>query len=993
MSQRRLHRTAVAILVGATLYVAEGSFATVRAQVVTAITPDGTLGTNVTETLPGFYNIDGGTIIGGTNQFHSFAQFNVGTGNAANFDGPAGIQNVLSRVTGGSISQIDGLVSSSIPGANVFLMNPSGVIFGPNSALDVQGAFHATTGDYIGLADGARFNAIPSGADAFLTSAPPAAFGFLSSSPGPINVTTPFLLQVPAGETLSFIGGDVTLGAPDGSAPAYVMAPGGTVNIASAASPGEVGFDGTIDTDSFAQLGDISLVGGSVIDAKQVVIRGGRFVIDESVILPSAFYFFGLSPPPDGGVVDIKARNDVIMTGTGPEPVTAAPPGILTFSGDFDISAVAGPAKVPDITIEANSVTLSGFATVQTDRLGPGGAPSVVITADMVTVENGAAIALFNFFEGPGGTMSINANNIELSGGEVFGGPAGATGLLAQGVFHPGYFTAAIDPPLSFSDSGTINVTATDTLSISGGAQITTDSRSFGRSNDITINSGNILLSDPGGQIASQSLFAGDSGNVVLQAAGSGQIDIDNGFVVSASTFGTGNSGNVNISATQAVNISGSASGIASQTVPPPESELNAFAGLILGDPSATFGDLAGALGLDPSTADLFDVLGALNGLELTAIPEPLVPGDGGNITVTTPVLTASGQDSAIDSSTAWDGNAGAVNLGVGALTVSDGAQIRSRSGLVPIGTDILFVGDGNAGTINVSANQGNITITGANSQVSTATFGAGAGGNISLSSVADIVISDDGSVQASSSGSGNGGTVNLSAIEVAIQNGGSVDANASDTGLAGNININVSDRVVLDGGEISTRAVTSDGGNIVILAPTLLDMLNSQITTSVESGVGTGGNINIDPLAVVLQNSKIIADAFGGSGGNISIVAGQFIIDVSSIVSASSALGLDGRIEINAPDTNITGQLVPLPKNFLDASKLLSGRCEATRGGTSSLAARGQGGVPPGPDGYLPSYAAADAGEQGGATAVRENRHQRNYGPLLAMSATRCVW
>ena len=973
----KIRRNCEAVLVGIVLCATGSAFDSARAQVVTAITPDGTLGTNVTQPVPGFYNIDGGTVVDGIIQFHSFDQFSVGTGDGANFDGPAGIQNVLSRVTGGALSEIDGTVLSSIAGANVFLMNPSGVIFGPNSSLNVQGSFHATTADYIGFDDGRRFNAIPSGADAMLTSAAPAAFGFLDSSVASIDVMTPLSLFVPIGETLSLVGGDINLGAPDGSSPAWLLAPGGTVNVASIASSGEATFSSPINTDAFAELGDINMTGGSLIDAKQVIIRGGNFVIDESIIIPGILSLVfddpdpAIPPPfpvPDGGEVDVKVRNSVTMTGTGPEPFSEAPPGILTFSGNFDILQVLAPAKVPDITIEANSVTLSGFATVQTDRLGPGDPPSVVINADTIKVENGAAFALFNFFEGPGGSLTLNAREVDLSGGGIAGGAAGATGLLVQGLFHPSWFVTTADPALSLSDSGTINVNASETVTMTGGAQITTDSLSFGRSDDVTIQAGDMLLSGEG-QLSSQSAFSGDSGNVILQAAGSGRIEINDGFIVSTTTFGTGNSGRVDISATEAVVISGTASGIASQTQPQPAAD-NILASRLLG-PGATLGDLAGVLGLDPVTADLFDVLGVLNAGGFTAVPEPLVAGDGGNITVTTPILSVSGQDSAIDSSTGWDGNAGTVDLDVGSLTVSNGAQVRSRSGLFEIGTGDLIVGTGNAGKINVNASGTNtITVTGANSQISTATFGEGAGGDITL----------------------------LGPV-VEVSNGGSIQAGGFGSGNAGNIDINTTNEVVVHNGSISTEATTSDGGNITINTVALLDLMNSTVETQVQSGAGAGGNIDIDPAAVVLQNSGIIANAFGGPGGNISIVAGQ-LIATNSVVSASSQLGIDGNVEINAPDTNITGKLVPLPKKFLDASKLLRDRCGAARGGTSGFSAQGRGGVPPGPDGYLPSYATGDADGHGSVTASAGNaagssgfRLETAGGPLLAMAATRCTW
>jgi filamentous hemagglutinin family protein len=114
-----------------------------------------------------------------SNLFHSFGRFNIDTGESATFSGPSSIDNILGRVTGGSASTIDGLLRSTIPDANLFLMNPAGVVFGPNASLDVPGAFHATTADFIRLADGTRFEAIQSSADALLSTAPPEAFGFL----------------------------------------------------------------------------------------------------------------------------------------------------------------------------------------------------------------------------------------------------------------------------------------------------------------------------------------------------------------------------------------------------------------------------------------------------------------------------------------------------------------------------------------------------------------------------------------------------------------------------------------------------------------------------------------------------------------------------------------------------------------------------------------------------------------------------------------------
>src|SRR5439155_17967956 len=155
----------------------------------TAITPDGTLGTAVTRS-GNLYTITGGTRPGnGPNLFHSFDRFSVGTGNIASFTGPqTGIMNILSRVTGGQRSDIDGTLRSEISGANLYLLNPSGVLFGPNASLDVSGSFHVSTADYLRLADGARFSAHLSDTSV-LTVAPPEAFGFLGPAPAPISVS------------------------------------------------------------------------------------------------------------------------------------------------------------------------------------------------------------------------------------------------------------------------------------------------------------------------------------------------------------------------------------------------------------------------------------------------------------------------------------------------------------------------------------------------------------------------------------------------------------------------------------------------------------------------------------------------------------------------------------------------------------------------------------------------------------------------------------
>src|SRR5215472_7052832 len=140
----------------------------------------------------------------GGNLFHSFGQFGLATGESASFSGPATVSNVIGRVTGGNPSGIDGRVQSTIAGANLYLINPSGIVFGPNATVNVSGSFHVSTADYLKMSDGAKFQATnPNGST--LSAAPPAAFGFLTASPAKISVNGSMLAPGPA---------------PSGSAPA-----------------------------------------------------------------------------------------------------------------------------------------------------------------------------------------------------------------------------------------------------------------------------------------------------------------------------------------------------------------------------------------------------------------------------------------------------------------------------------------------------------------------------------------------------------------------------------------------------------------------------------------------------------------------------------------------------------------------------------------------------------------------------------------------------
>lgn len=995
---RRRALVAATVVVWLTAGNAEG-------QVATNISPDGTLDTTVS-TLGNVVAIGGGTVRGG-NQFHSFSRFDVGTGDIASFGGPSSVQNILSRVSGGVGSSIDGMIRSEISGANFFLMNPSGIVFGPNATLDVTGSAHFTTADFVGLDDDVQFAALPSAKDALLSTAAPASFGFLQPNPAPIEVNAGVLnletftfdsvLAVPIQQSLSFVGGELAIEPATGDAPGgFVFAPAGRMNMVSVGSPGEVSFASNawavqspsggessgITLSGFTQLGAVQVGPTALVDAAEVVVRGGRLVIDDGTIFPGVSFIAELPvPPPDGGFVDIEVSDDLSINGTGG---FLALPGISIFNGAGDALI---PGDAPDVSVRAPNVLISGGAGIQYERNGPGEAAEVSLEVGRLEIRDGATIGLSNFFAGAGGMLTVDASEV------LIGNPddLGPTGLFAVSDFHPAFGQVSFAPSLQFADSAAIVVNAQNRLQMEGSAGISADSFALGRSGDVTVTAGEMLLSGTGpetGVIAAQSGISGDSGSVNLIVEG--EIRIENGFRVSASSFGSGDGGPVNITiggnaSSGSLDLTGSDSRILSGTAQATDPEYDDFARrydavfqFLADTPIPDYATLRAALGITPANGDLMEVMATLSGIPgpdgntLLAATD-FEPGSAGEIQLFSPEVELAA-DTRILTSTGWDGAAGAIAVNATTLQLTDGGSVSSQSGIVRLdGTRV--VGAGDAGSVSLTATgpegitvSGRSPETGVPSSVSTSTFG-----------------------------DGDGGLIQIDAPTIAISDGGEVTADSTGAGLTGDVALSASDQIVLDNGQISTSATTSDGGNIDLLAPNIIQLTESEVSTSVQSGVGGGGNILVDPEFVVLNDSQIIANAFGGPGGNIRIVAGNFVPSADSLVEASSQLGVQGTIVIESPENDIASQIAQLPKAYLDVSALLPERCAARRSGSeSSFVVTGRGGLPPNPDGYLPSFvpssgAAETRGEAVGPALDPDTASVRTQAITLALWSADC--
>jgi hypothetical protein len=178
-------------------------------------------------------------------------------------------------------------------------------------------------------------------------------------------------------------------------------------------------------------------------------------------------------------------------------------------------------------------------------------------------------------------------------------------------------------------------------------------------------------------------------------------------------------------------------------------------------------------------------------------------------------------------------------------------------------------------------------------------------------------------------------------------------------TGQGGDIQLRVQDVRLTDQARISAESAQADGGSIRITAQSLLSLRDSTITATVNGGRETvGGNVSINAGFIAAANSQIIANASAGQGGTVRIQAGVFLEDPASRVSASSTLGIDGLVDIQAPVTEVSGRLTPLPQTFASPVELRYEKCAARlwEGQLSSLVTRGRDGVPASPGGVLPS-------------------------------------
>ena len=478
------------------------------------IVPDNTLPVNSGVT-PGctVCTINGGTVRG-TNLFHSFSEFSVPTGGEAFFNNALPIQNLLTRVTGNSVSNIDGLIRANGT-ANLFFLNPNGIIFGQNATLNLGGSFFASTASSLVFADGTVFSAKPD------TSTPPllsvsVPLGLqYGSNPRSIQVQGA-TLEVGVGQTLALVGGNVELNG--GALYTPLEPPGGRVELGGLAGEGTVEL---VANDPYLGLSfpvgvpraDVSLSNGAVVD---VVASGG-------------------------GSIGINAFN---LTMTQGSQLLA---GIATGRGSVD--AVAG-------NIEINATGTLGlsesdiFNDVDPRAKGQGG--DVNITTSQLRVSGGSEVSASTYSEGDGGNLTVNASNqVQL------------IGTSADGQFVSGLFASA--EPGASGKAGDLTIN-TGTLLVQGGAQVSAGTFGEGDGGNLTVNASQqvqVIGTSVDGQYFSDlsaQANPGASGKAGDLTINTGTLLVRDGAVVSASTFGEGDGGNLTVNASNQVQQIGRAS-------------------------------------------------------------------------------------------------------------------------------------------------------------------------------------------------------------------------------------------------------------------------------------------------------------------------------------------------------------------------------------------------------------------------------------------------
>ncbi|MDJ0746029.1 MAG: filamentous hemagglutinin N-terminal domain-containing protein [Xenococcaceae cyanobacterium MO_167.B27] len=548
---------------------------TVAVPVNAQITTDGSTNTTLTPTDNGV-RIDDGDRAGG-NLFHSFREFSVPTGSEAFFNNASDVVNIFSRVTGGNISNIDGLIGAN-GGANLFLINPAGILFGEGARLNLGGSFYGSTADSIIFPNSIEF-AASNPVKPILTINAPIGLRF-RDNPGDITVNKS-VLEVDTGETLAIVGGNVIL---EGS---RLRAEEGRIELGSNTDNNLVHLNQTaqnfvLDYREVPNSGEIQLTQGARLETSgegggAISIKGGRIsVVDESRIIADTL------GSQDGEGINIETNQLVVRDGS--QISSSSEPDSQGNSGGIIVNAIESVELIGTSGGGGGNNSGGGGgggnnsgggrgnnggggggggnnggdrerpSRLQSDARGSGSAGNLEINTRRLLVLDGARISASTIDTPGGGSIIVNASElVEISGIQSAREEPrpGALSVQTRGVGQAGDLTVNTKKLIvrdgaeisasTFGEGkgGNINITATESLEVIG---VSEDAPSLLSS--IRAETGDVLNTERGETLVG----TGDGGNLTIFT---GELIVRDGARISVSSNQSdiGSAGNLEITA------------------------------------------------------------------------------------------------------------------------------------------------------------------------------------------------------------------------------------------------------------------------------------------------------------------------------------------------------------------------------------------------------------------------------------------------------------
>lgn len=881
-------------------------FSNWKTQANAQIVPDETLGkeSSVVNSIDRLKDQIEGGAIRGSNLFHSFQEFNIREGRSVYFTNPNGIENILTRITGNNPSSILGKLGVD-GGANLFLVNPQGIFFGPNASLDIRGSFIATTANEIRLGENGRFSATATHTSNLLSVEPSALFsnqlGTQARGTGTIINQSDVGLELPGGETLALVGGDVEI---DGGT---ITVPQGRVEL------------GSIGNNSVVRLNPRNK--GYDLDYSEV----NNF---QDVNIASAV--INTQGNEGGGDISIQGRR---ITVTGESFIEGSTNGSQS-GGNIEITA----SEVVEVV---NSEILSD---VKQGSTGDGG--NIDIKTQNLTLRDGSFITTETFGEGNAGNLTVRAMEIEATGnnGDI-------NNFIGTGVRE------SDSGEIATGEGGTLTI-ETQRLSLRDGSQIDSSTSSEGKAGSLIVRAQEIeiigieeefsIRSGLGATVQEES--TGDGGDLSIETQ---RLSIQDGASVGVLTLGAGDAGELNIKANEIEVIGRSEDGMFPSTISATVRDDGVFRSsgnggeISIETDSLTIRDgaivearteadgTAGSISIEANNNITISGFSSISGdsSAITAGTGSGATGEGGSIEINTPILNID-NGALITARSNSDFDGGNISLNINTLNLTTGGQVVTSS-----------FGSGDGGTIEVNTTEG-IFISGIDSNFNE---------RQELGMMADREIEIGGSPESAitsrARNEGNAGSITLNTPLLRVEDQGIVTVSSSGEGVAGSLNVNAPS-IEFNNGTLAAETRAGDQGNITINSSNISLENNSSITTSAKEDA-TGGNITINSTFILARDgSQINANAVEGQGGNIDITAEGLFFDNSSNLTASSALGIDGTINVNTQIDPTQGVVILSPEVVDAESVVAQNLClpNQDRIAGSSFVITGRGGLPPNP-------------------------------------------